>query len=161
MMFRHITQSLEERAIEWTSALVLLVWAVTLALPGEMLDEARYKAFNAIPIGDLGWSMLFAFFGAVHLTVLYINGRSPKTPYWRVACSLFGFIIFLWMSSALAERLFIIDVTWLSSDGLYLVGTVQTQIGPDWGVYLVLAMGNWLSIYRATKDCRYQKPKAA
>jgi len=154
-----LVHSLEERAIEWASALVLLVWALTLSLPGEMLDGDRYKAFKVIPIGDIGWSLVFAFFGAVHLTVLYINGRSPTTPYYRVACSIFGFIFFLWMSSALAEPLLIIDVSWFSRDGMFLLGTIQTQAGPDWGVYLVLALGNWLSIYRATKDCRYQKPR--
>ncbi|ACL58790.1 hypothetical protein [Methylobacterium nodulans] len=87
------------RLFEWAMAVMMLLIALTLALPGDTLERASLK-----PIADLGFgegSMAF-FFGAVgvlRITALYLNGHinnglvRPNGANVRAICAGFGALI--------------------------------------------------------------------
>ena len=75
----------------------------------------------------------------MRLAALYINGRSPRTPYARMLCAFFGFLA--WGQVAI----------------LVYQGTVATLgvISPGVAIYGILSIVELRSLYRASYDARY------
>lgn len=131
-------KSLEERAIEWFSALVMLAWGITLAAPGETLAGPAFEAFHRFGVTEMFWAYAFTLGGVVRLAALYINGRRPRSPHVRMGCSLFS------------------AITWGQVAFLLLEPAMRTGVmatGP--AVYGLIAVFDVISIYRAAYDARY------
>jgi hypothetical protein len=135
-------RSLDERAIEWYSALVMMSWGATLAMPGDTLSAPAFAAFSRYGVTEDMWAAAFCTAGGARIIALYINGRWPRTPYVRIACSLFASVSWA-------------QIGWLLFEGSYLTtGTFTT--GPL--TYALLALFDIISVYRAAFDARYNRP---
>ncbi|TNC12258.1 hypothetical protein FF100_15585 [Methylobacterium terricola] len=100
------------RLFEWAMAVMMLLIAVTLALPGDTMERASLK-----PIAELGFSegnMAF-FFGAVgvlRVTALWLNGHinngvtKPNGANIRAVCSALGALVMGQLTLALVVDAF-------------------------------------------------------
>jgi hypothetical protein len=138
---KHAFKSLDDRAIEWYSALVMLAWGLTLAQPSDLLSSPQFVAFHRFGITEAAWAFIFTAAGTLRLGVLAYNGRWPKHPYPRMALSFFGAVSWA-------------QIGWLLFEGSYATGILTT--GPL--TYGLLALFDVLSIYRAAFDARYNHP---
>ena len=95
------------RLFEWCMAVMMLLIAVTLAMPGDTMERAALK-----PIADMGFSeanmaTFFASAGAIRMMALYLNGYinnvrvGPKGAYTRAACAMAGCLIMGQLTTAL------------------------------------------------------------
>ncbi len=130
---------LNDRALEWFSAFVMLGWGVTLLFPGDTLAGAQYAAFARFGMTEEFWSWAFSIVGIARLVALYINGRWPKSPHIRMAGSLFGALSW-------AQVSYLLFVSSWAATGVPTTGPV---------VYGLLAMADLLGIARAAFDARY------
>lgn len=135
-------QSLSERTIEWFSSLVMVAWGATLALPGSLLSQPGFIAFNRFGLTESFWTFAFATIGAGRLMALYINGRWPRSPHVRMGGALFG------------------AVSWGQvSVLLYQASEINnTPVTTGCAVYALLAVFELFSINRAAYDARYYNP---
>ena len=127
------------RQLEWFSACVMVGWSIILALPGDSLAAPQFAAFHRLGLTETFWTALFGFVGAGRLVALYINGKSPRTPYARMLGALFGFLS--WGQVAIQ----------VGQGGYNAYGAASTGIAP----YGLLAVAELISIYRASYDARY------
>ena len=127
------------RDTEWLSSLIMCVWALVLAVPGDSLAGPSFSAFHRLGLTETFWSCAFGATGGLRLAALYINGRSPRTPYARMLGAFFGFL------------------SWGQVGFLVYEGTMQTLgvVSPGVAVYGVLAAMELRSLYRASYDARY------
>jgi hypothetical protein len=132
-------QSLSDRTIEWFSALVMLSWAFTMALPGGLLDQPGFVAFHRFGLTEGFWTFAFGTVGAGRLIALYINGRWPRSPHIRMFGALFG------------------AVSWGQVSVLLYQASIinNTPISTGCAVYALLAAFELFSINRAAFDARY------
>jgi hypothetical protein len=133
--------SIQDRGLEWYSALVMVGWGFVLALPGDTLAGPSFVAFQRYGLTESFWAWLFGATGAARLAALYINGRWPTTPYIRMFGSLFGAISWAQVAWLVAEGTFF-------SNGVASTGTV---------VYGLLALAEVFSLFRACFDARYYR----
>lgn len=134
----HTMTSLNDRAIEWYSALVMLAWGVTLAQPGDMLSAPAFVAFHRFGATEAFWALMFGGAGAARIIILGVNGRWPLHPYPRMALSFFGAVSWA-------------QISYLLYEGSLTTGVLTT--GPL--TYALLSLFDVLSIYRAAFDARY------
>lgn len=132
---------LNDRALEWFSALVMLGWGVTLILPGDTLAGPQYSAFSRFGFTEEFWAWAFSTVGIARLVALYINGKWPKSPHIRMMGSLFGAVSWAQVSYLLTQS------SWMVT-GVPTTGTV---------VYGLLALADLLGIARAAFDARYYR----
>ena len=127
------------RDTEWLSSLIMCVWALVLAVPGDSLAGPSFSAFHRLGLTETVWACAFGATGGLRLAALYINGRSPRTPYARMLGAFFGFI------------------SWGQVGFLVYEGTMATLgvVSPGVAVYGVLAAMELRSLYRASYDARY------
>jgi len=130
---------MQDRGLEWFSALVMVAWGFTLALPGDTLAGPSFAAFHRYDLTETFWAWLFGAIGAARLVALYINGRWPTTPFIRMVGSLFGAIS--WG-----------QVSWLIAEGTYYSSGVAST---GTAIYGLLALAEVFSIFRAAFDARY------
>ena len=85
------------------------------------------------------WACAFGAIGGLRIAALYINGRSPRTPYARMIGAFFGFL------------------SWGQVSFLVCEGTMDTLgvVPPGVAVYGILAIVELRSLYRASYDARY------
>ncbi len=132
--------ALQDRGLEWFSAAVMVSWGVTLALPGDTMAGANFAAFHRYPwMTETFWAATFGIVGGARLAALYINGRSPRTPHFRMAGSLFGALSWAQVAVLVTEGTY--SVTGVASTGT--------------GIYALLAVADLVSIFRAAHDARY------
>ena len=132
---------MRDRALEWFSALVMLSWSATLALPGDTLAGESFAAFRRLGMTEIAWAWAFGVAGSARVAALYINGRWPTTPLIRMAGALFGALSWA-------------QIAWLIAAGaLIKAGAASTGIG----VYALLALADLFSIFRAAYDARYYR----
>lgn len=131
--------AMQDRSPEWMSAVVMMWWGLALAMPGDTMDGSSFAAFARYGATEEFWAWAFGSIGAARVVALYINGRWPKTPWVRMAGALFGAVS--WM-----------QVAWLLFEGGFLTTGIYST-GP--GTYLVFALADLFSIYRAAFDARY------
>lgn len=89
------------RVAEWMLATITLTWGLSVLLPG--VYEGRNFAYihDLLPGNLLGGVM--AFFGALRLVGLFVNGaRQDVTPWLRVAGAAVGFLAFALISFSFA-----------------------------------------------------------
>lgn len=135
-------QSLADRTVEWFSSLVMVSWGMTLSLPGDLLSQPGFIAFNRFGLTEAFWSVAFTLVGVSRLVALYINGRWPRSPHIRMVGGLFG---------ALSWG----QVSFL----LYQASSINnTPITTGCAVYALLAAFELFSINRAAFDARYHHP---
>lgn len=95
------------RLFEWCMAVMSLLIAFTLALPGDTMERAALK-----PIADMGFTeenmaLFFGSVGAIRIMALYLNGyinnvrTGPKGAYTRAACAAAGCFIMGQLTGAL------------------------------------------------------------
>lgn len=139
---RTALQSLSDRTIEWFSSAVMIAWALTMAQPGDLLDQPGFVAFRRFGLTEGFWIFAFGTFGAGRLIALYINGRWPRSPHIRMAGALFG------------------AVSWGQVSALLYQASIinNTPISTGCAVYALLAAFELFSINRAAFDARYHHP---
>jgi hypothetical protein len=135
-------ESLKDRTMEWFSASVMLAWGITFALPGDLLSKPDFVGFHRYTSSDAFLAGLFTFAGATGLAALYINGRWPKNSVIRVVRGLFGCVAWSGIAYAFYDAAII----------------NKTPIGTGPLVYALLALYEFVSIYRAAHDVRYYHP---
>ena len=130
---------MNDRALEWFSACVMLAWGAVLAFPGDTLSGASFMAFRQLHMTEYLWAWLFGAIGAARLAALYVNGRWPRTPHIRMVGALFGALSWA-------------QVAWLIAEGTFFqTGVASTGMA----VYGLLAAADLFSVYRAAFDARY------
>ena len=127
------------RDIEWFCALVMIAWASILTLPGDSFYSPTYSAFDRAEMGEEFWGALFAGVGIGRAVALYINGRSPRTPLFRMAGALVGFFAWAQLAVTLAIG------SWGS----------MHNISPGVAVYTMFTLAEFRSLCRAGYDARY------
>ncbi len=127
------------RDTEWMSSALMCVWALVLTLPGDGLAGPSFSAFHRLGLTETFWACAFGATGGLRLAALYINGRSPRTPYARMLGAFVGFL------------------SWGQVAFLVYQGTMQSLgvISPGVAVYGVLSAMELRSLYRASYDARY------
>jgi hypothetical protein len=127
------------RGKEWVSALIMITWAITLALPGDTLSTPAFAAFHRFDLTETFWGVAFGMIGGIRITALVINGRWPTGPWFRVMGAVFGVITW----SQVSYMLYLTSVT---------AGVAATGVG----TYGVLALADLWSVRRAMVDARYK-----
>lgn len=124
---------------EWLSSVLMCAWALVLAFPGDSLAGPSFSAFHRYGLTETIWACAFGAMGGMRLAALYINGRSPRTPYARMLCAFFGFLA--WGQVAI----------------LVYQGTAATLgvVSPGVAIYGILSGVELRSLYRASYDARY------
>ncbi|MFE1601650.1 hypothetical protein [Methylobacterium sp. ID0610] len=100
------------RLFEWAMAVMMLLIALTLALPGDTMERASLK-----PIADLGFSegsmaFFFGTVGVLRATALYLNGHinngmiRPNGANVRAVCAGFGALVMAQLTLALVVDAF-------------------------------------------------------
>lgn len=133
---------LQDRGLEWFSALVMMWWSLCLAFPGDTLAAPSFSAFHRYEwqTEEL-WACIFGAIGGARLVALYINGKWPRTPAIRIIGSAFGLISWA-------------QVAWLITEGTAVkTGVLSTGTG----MYALLALADLVSIFRAAFDARYYR----
>jgi hypothetical protein len=132
-------ESLKDRTMEWFSASVMLAWGITFALPGYLLSKPDFIGFHRYTTSDSFLACVFTGMGAAGLIALYINGRWPRGPIIRVARGFFGAVAWALIAYAFYDAAQI----------------NKTPLGTGPLVYALLALYEFVSIYRAAHDVRY------
>ncbi len=124
---------------EWLSATLMCAWALVLAVPGDSLAGPSFSAFHRYGLTETVWACAFGVMGGMRLAALYINGRSPRTPYARMLGAFFGFL------------------SWGQVAFLVLQGALEQLhvVSPGVAIYGVLSLVELRSLYRASYDARY------
>jgi hypothetical protein len=127
------------RDTEWLSAVLMCAWALVLACPGDSFSGPAFLAFHRLGMTETFWACTFGATGGLRIAALYINGRSPRTPYARMVGAFFGFL------------------GWGQVGFLIYQGTMGTLgvVSPGVAVYGVLSAVELRSLYRASYDARY------
>jgi hypothetical protein len=131
----------EARAIEWLSAAIMLVWGITLALPGDSVAQPHFSAFRHAHLTEGMMAAVFGIVGAARVVALYINGRWPKSPIIRIIGATAGAV--LWS-----------QVAWYLCSGTWLLSGIPNA---GVGTYAALAIADLFSISRAAFDARYHR----
>jgi hypothetical protein len=132
-------ESLKDRAIEWYSASVMVAWGITFALPGDLLSKPDFIGFHRYTTSGALLASVFSIMGSSGLIALYINGRWPRGPIVRIARAAFGSVA--WALIAYAFH----DAAQIN----------KMPIGTGPLSYALLALFEFVSIYRAAYDVRY------
>lgn len=118
------------RLFEWCMATMMVLIAITLAMPGETMERAALK-----PIADMGFTeenmaLFFGAVGSVRVMALYLNGYinnivvGPKGAYTRAACAAAGCFIMGQFTGAL-----VYDAFRLSSAASFVIPVFGTLAG--------------------------------
>ncbi len=127
------------RDTEWLSAILMCAWALVLALPGDSLAGPSFQAFHRLGMAETFWACSFGATGGLRLAALYINGRSPRTPYARMVGAFFGFL-------GWGQVGFLVYQSTMGAWGV---------VSPGVAVYAILSAVELRSLYRASYDARY------
>ncbi len=126
------------RLFEWMTALMMLGIAATIAASPHTIESGGFHLMQGVGLtrDRLGWA--FVLIGSLRIVALYANGRSPfYGPWCRFVGALVGGLVWVQMSIAL--------IVWSDRAGYVSIGVP---------VYVVLALGEFISCYRAANDAR-------
>lgn len=140
-LFTRFLLIFNDRGLEWFSALVMVGWGITLAMPGDTLAGPQYAGFLRFGFTEDLWAWAFGVVGIARIVALYINGQWPRSPLIRMVGSVFG------------------AVSWAQVAYLVTLGTyVQTGVAATGtAIYSLLAIADLLGIARAAFDARYHR----
>ena len=140
---RTITNAIVEqgRATEWLTSCVLLIFALTLAMPGETFNRVGFTGFREFGITEEMLCLALGIIAGGRLTALYINGRWHRSPVLRLIGAMFGAVVFSMLAFSFAWPV------------LRTMGTeTPVALGTGTGTYLVLASFEILAAYRSSAD---------
>lgn len=126
------------RATEWLTSLVMIAFALTMALSESALRGPGFAVLRALGFDSVTLASGLAVIGAMRLTALYINGALRRSPSLRMWGAIAGSATF----GALASAFF-----WPWWSGNAPLSTAA-------GTYLVLAFFDALAAYRSGADVR-------
>lgn len=141
-MMRRIANALVEhgRALEWLTSLVLLGFALTLALPGDTLSlSGSYRGFRNLGLDEAAISTPLALIAAARLVALYINGAWRRSPVMRAAGAAVGGAVFFMLSVTFSWD-------WLTG--------ASVALGTGGATYAMLGLFDVLAAYRSGADVR-------
>ncbi|WP_298958800.1 hypothetical protein [uncultured Methylobacterium sp.] len=87
------------RLFEWAMAVMMLLVALTLAVPGDTLERASLRPVAALGFSEEGMALFFGVVGTLRMAALVLNGHinnglaRPNGANVRAACSGFGAVI--------------------------------------------------------------------
>ena len=152
------------RATEWLTGSVLLVFALTLSLPGDTLARSSFAGFGAMGLEETSLAVLLTLVGSARLSALYINGRWRRSPILRMLGAGCGVVVFSILSMAFAWPVLstwvgTCHVTWFGGypwpvETCGGEGANSRALGTGAGTYFVLALFDLLAAYRASADYR-------
>lgn len=126
------------RTSEWVLSTVMLVFGLTLAMPGDTVASTpAFAMLSHRGIDDALPAAICCIVAALRITGLYINGAHRRTPEIRLLGSIMSGMVFAFLGTLIIMP-YLYGVTGALSTG-----------GP---VYLVLAVWEIFSAYRATTD---------
>jgi hypothetical protein len=127
-----------QRLFEWMTAMMMLGIAATIAASPRTIESGGFHLMRDVGLtgARLGWA--FVSIGSLRIAALYANGRWPfYGPWCRFAGAFVGALVWVQMSLAL--------VAWSDTAGYISIGVT---------VYAFLALGEFISCYRAANDAR-------
>ena len=136
MMIIRFNHKFTPRQCEWLFAIMLVGWAVVLfAFPSIFKAPGSAAQFAMLDrmFGQVAVAFSCGIMGVVRLIALWINGKSPGTPYVRMFMAFFS--CFFW---------------WNISLGLLLSGVPTT----GWAVYPAILVFEMVNVLRAASDAR-------
>lgn len=149
------------RATEWLTSSVLLIFAFTLALPGDTLAGEGFRVFRILGMDEAMLSTPLALVGAARLVALYINGNWRRSPILRAIGAIIGAAVlgslgmaFGWAYVETVWHAMQQSQTWL---GFFVL--ISAGLGPSTGAgtYTVLAAFDILATLRSGADIRAAK----
>lgn len=137
------------RLFEWCMAVMMVLIALTLALPGDTLERAALRSIAAMGFNEENMALIFGAVGAMRSLALYLNGHinnfrtGPKGAVIRAVGAGVGCLIMGQFSAALI---------W---DGL-VKGPALSFVIP---ICATLAVFEALSVYIAMLDAQRRRTK--
>ncbi|MGR3452868.1 hypothetical protein [Pseudooceanicola sp.] len=162
-MPRRIASALIEhgRAIEWVTSAVLLVFALTLSLPGNTLIGSGFGTFRAIGLDEAMLATPLTIIAIGRLVALYINGAWRRSPLMRAAGAVVGAGTFGMLSVAFGWQYLLnfLEAWSAASTWFGFLTSLQAIQGASTGAgtYLVLAGADLLAASRSGADLKMTK----
>ncbi|MFE1598168.1 hypothetical protein [Methylobacterium sp. ID0610] len=88
-----------ERMFEWSAAVMMVLIALTLAMPGDTLERGALKPIQTLGVTEEGLAVFFGICGALRGGALYLNGHinngrvNPSGAIIRAWCALFSALV--------------------------------------------------------------------
>lgn len=131
------------RAMEWLTSCALLVFALTLAVPGDTLAASpSFSGFLAAGLDEAALAMPLSWISAMGMAGLYINGSWRRSPILRMLAAIVRAVVFGALSIMFAMP--------------YALGQ-QSALSTGVGVYAVLCVFDILAAYRSGADVGHYK----
>ena len=106
------------RLFEWCMAIMMILIAFTLALPGDTMERAALRPAAALGFTEANLATIFGPVGAVRCLALYLNGQinnlvtGPRGAIIRACCAALGcFVIGQLAGSLIFDALFLSEST--------------------------------------------------
>lgn len=84
-----------DRVLEWTTSLILFLFGLSLAMPGDTMSLASYQPFHQLGFTDVSLAVILMAVGLSRMVALYINGSWRQTPKIRMVGAVLGAAIFV------------------------------------------------------------------
>ncbi|MEH6505033.1 MAG: hypothetical protein V7786_02070 [Sulfitobacter litoralis] len=131
------------RATEWQNSIIILIFALTLALPGDTLSTSvAFAAFRQLGMDEVALAVPLTIIAIMRMAGLFINGNWRRSPVLRCVGAVLGAGLFMGLAV-----LFAVPALSGQSDAL-TTGA---------GVYLALAAFDVLAAYRSAADASFYK----
>jgi hypothetical protein len=132
------------RMAEWLTSAIMIVFALTLMLPGDLVaDSATFAFFARLHITELILASSMGVVAGMRMIALYINGSWRRTPWIRMAGAILGAGMFGFLS---------VSFFWPFCFGLV------PDLSPQSGIYAVLATFDIIAAYRSGFDAKLVRP---
>nr|USU31141.1 hypothetical protein NG677_17585 [Methylobacterium sp. OTU13CASTA1] len=102
------------RLFEWCMAVMMVLIACTLAMPGDTLDRGALKPLANIGMTEENMAFFFTMVGSVRCLALYLNGHinnfrvGPKGAIIRACCSALGcFVLGQFTAALIYDAIFV------------------------------------------------------
>ena len=131
------------RATEWQNSIIILIFALTLALPGDTLSTSiAFAAFRQLGMDEVALAVPLTIIAIMRMAGLFINGNWRRSPVLRCVGAVLGAGLFMGLAVLFA-------VPALSGQSAALTTGA--------GVYLALAAFDVLAAYRSAADASFYK----
>lgn len=131
------------RATEWQNSIIILIFALTLALPGDTLSTSvAFAAFRQLGMDEVALAVPLTIIAIMRMAGLFINGNWRRSPVLRCIGAVLGAGLFMGLAVLFA-------VPALSGQSAALTTGA--------GVYLALAAFDVLAAYRSAADASIYK----
>lgn len=131
------------RGMEWQNSIIILMFALTLALPGDTLSTSvAFAAFRQLGIDEVALAVPLTIIAIMRMAGLFINGNWRRSPILRCIGAVLGAGLFAGLAVLFA-------VPALSGQSAALTTGA--------GVYLALAAFDVLAAYRSAADASFYK----